>query len=187
MTENFIFTDYIEDLSLCDDIIKFHNESNRKGPGELGPGMIRNDLKISTDSALTDNKELTDRYLKQLKVVVDKYIEKYPFCDFYNPWDVSIPINIQHYKPGEGFYAWHTERASAKEYNAIRHMAFMTYLNDVTDQGGTEFYHQKYITQARKGLTLIWPVDWTHTHRGVVSPIQEKYIITGWFSFIDKK
>jgi len=37
--------------------------------------------------------------------------------------------------------------------------------------------------QPRKGLTLIWPADWTHHHRGVVSPTQEKYIITGWFSF----
>jgi len=60
----------------------------------------------------------------------------------------------------------------------------MTYLNDVTDEGGTEFFHQKLKVSPEKGLTLIWPVDWTHLHRGVPSPTQEKYIITGWFSFI---
>ena len=68
--------------------------------------------------------------------------------------------------------------------SAIRHLAFMTYLNDVQDEGGTEFYYQRLKSPARKGLTLIWPVDWTHLHRGVVSPTEEKYIITGWFSFL---
>ena len=56
----------------------------------------------------------------------------------------------------------------------------MTYLNDVTDAGGTEFCHQNLIVQPKKGLTLIWPADWTFTHRGVPSPTQEKIITTGW-------
>ena len=60
----------------------------------------------------------------------------------------------------------------------------MTYLNDVTDQGGTEFYNQKIITEPKKGLTLIWPADWTHTHRGIASPTQDKYIATGWLSYV---
>ena len=59
----------------------------------------------------------------------------------------------------------------------------MTYLNDV-DDGGTEFMHQNIITPAVKGLTLIWPADWTHAHRGVISKTKEKYIITGWFSYL---
>ena len=60
----------------------------------------------------------------------------------------------------------------------------MTYLNDVENEGETEFYHQKIKVKPQKGLTLIWPADWTHTHRGIASKIDEKYIITGWFSFI---
>lgn len=183
MTENFIFTDYFEDLSICDDIIKYHNETDRKGPGELGPSLVRPETKRSTDSSLTDNRELTGRYFQQLKIVMDKYIKMYPFCDFYNPWDISVPINIQHYKPGEGFYDWHTERGSANPATARRHMVFMTYLNDVTDGGETEFYHQQVKIQPRKGLTVIWPPDWTYTHRGITSPTQEKYIVTGWYVY----
>ena len=37
--------------------------------------------------------------------------------------------------------------------------------------------------QAKKGLTLVWPSDWTFMHRGVPSPTQEKRIMTGWFNF----
>jgi hypothetical protein len=39
--------------------------------------------------------------------------------------------------------------------------------------------------QPEKGLTVIWPADWTFTHRGIVSPTQDKWIVTGWFNFLD--
>ena len=63
----------------------------------------------------------------------------------------------------------------------------MTYLNDIEDGGETEFLYQKIKVKPRKGLTLIWPVDWTHTHRGIVSPSQEKTIITGWYEFFEEE
>jgi hypothetical protein len=59
----------------------------------------------------------------------------------------------------------------------------MTYLNDVTDHGETEFYYQNLKVTPQKGKTVIWPADWTHTHRGIVSPTQDKYIVTGWFDY----
>jgi hypothetical protein len=59
----------------------------------------------------------------------------------------------------------------------------MTYLNDVTDSGETEFLHQQLKIKPEKGLTLIWPADWMFTHRGVASLTQEKYIATGWFNY----
>jgi hypothetical protein len=54
-----------------------------------------------------------------------------------------------------------------------------------TLSGGTEFLHQELIVQPVKGKSLIWPVDWTHTHRGIPSPTQDKYILTGWFEFLE--
>jgi hypothetical protein len=62
----------------------------------------------------------------------------------------------------------------------------MTYLNDVNDQGETEFYHQNIKIKPEKGLTLIWPADWTHTHRGITSPSENKFIVTGWYNFYQK-
>ena len=104
--------------------------------------------------------------------------------DNYAPWGIKEGFNIQHYKPNEGYFSWHTERTSTISENCNRHLVFMAYLNDVDNQGETEFYHQKLKVKPRKGLTLIWPADWTHTHRVITSPIQEKYIITGWLSYI---
>ena len=57
----------------------------------------------------------------------------------------------------------------------------MLYLNTVTDKGGTEFPYQHIITPAIKGNLIIWPAEFTHPHRGVISPTQKKCIVTGWF------
>jgi hypothetical protein len=62
----------------------------------------------------------------------------------------------------------------------------MTYLNTVTDEGETEFYHQKIKIRPEKGLTLIWGSDWTFLHRGIPSKSQEKFIITGWFNYTNQ-
>ena len=67
-----------------------------------------------------------------------------------------------------------------------RKLVFMTYVNNV-ENGGTEFYYQDIKCPAKKGLTLIWPADWTHTHRGVVDESNEKMIITGWFNYEDNR
>jgi len=80
----------------------------------------------------------------------------------------------------EGFNYYHYERDDLS--TCSRNLVFMTYLNDVED-GGTQFKYQNLITPAKKGLTLIWPTDFTHTHRGVISQTKEKYIVTGWYTY----
>ena len=91
-----------------------------------------------------------------------------------------VDYNIQYYKKGGGYKVFHCERSYPSTSKRV--LVFMTYLNDVKD-GGTEFKYQKVITPAKKGLTLIWPTDWTHTHRGQISLLGNKYIVTGWFEF----
>jgi len=40
-------------------------------------------------------------------------------------------------------------------------------------------------SQATRNMaTVIWPADFTHTHRGIVSKTQEKYIATGWYNLV---
>jgi len=58
----------------------------------------------------------------------------------------------------------------------------MTFLNDVPN-GGTQFFYQELTIPAKKGLTIIWPAEWTHTHKGQITKEHEKMIFTGWLSF----
>lgn len=76
---------------------------------------------------------------------------------------------------------WHYERNSYVHDELSRVLVYMTYLNDV-DNAGTEWLYQNFKTEAKKGLSVIWPAEWTHTHKGIVSESQEKYIATGWLN-----
>jgi hypothetical protein len=185
--ETFIGQYYMEDLSICDLVLDvFNNEPNKK-PGCVGvEAKVKDDSKKSTDVHYdTHQLGILAPYIGELQKACDKYSADYEWCNKYSAWNIDEGVNIQHYKPNEGYFTWHTERTCYKYPIGARHLVFMTYLNDVTDGGETEFYYQKLKIQPRKGLTLIWPADWTHTHRGVTSPTQDKYIITGWFDYME--
>ena len=175
--------------NICDNVIKFYKQnSERQTPGYVGRvGNIDESMKkaseIYVDYDEFDNECLCD-YFKNLGEVVDLYLKKYMNANYTENFSITETAKIQYYKPSDGYYTWHMEN-NGKGSNRNRHLVFMTYLNDVTDGGGTEFEYQEMITPAKKGLTLIWPAGWTHTHRGQVSNTQEKYIVTGWYSFYD--
>jgi hypothetical protein len=182
--DNFISGYYGNNISYCNELIEIFKNSDEKEDGIVGTsGVVDRFIKDSVDLILTQ--EIFHEYLEKLLIPAkNEYIKKYPYCNEYNPWIVKEFANIQYYKPGAGYHVWHTERSGMQIPCSSRHLVFMTYLNDVTDAGETEWLHQKIKIKPEKGLTIIWPVDWTFTHRGIVSPTQEKYIVTGWFSFL---
>lgn len=181
--QNFIAGWYFDDLSICDELIEFHRLSDKKYPGMIGEGLDRS-KKTSTDVSL-DYQPLWLKYVNELQKVIDNYKKDYPWCDQFATWGITEVINIQHYASKEGYFSWHTERSSIVDPVVTRHLVFMTYLNDVTDQGETEWFHQKIKVQPKKGLTIIWPADWTFVHRGIPSNSQNKYIVTGWLNYLD--
>ncbi|MEQ1761229.1 MAG: 2OG-Fe(II) oxygenase [Vicinamibacterales bacterium] len=184
--QSFIGAWFIPELDVCDDLVAYFKNSEHVVAGQVGEGEVDLDIKDSRDLQI-DGDHFTDapvlKYLNNLRVVCQQYVEKYQASATLDAWGITERINIQHYAPGGGYKIWHCERWGKGMPAAARHLVFMTYLNDVEDAGGTEFLYQGVTVQPRKGLTLIWPSDWTHHHRGVVSPTEEKYIITGWFSF----
>jgi len=189
---NFIETFFLEDLEICDQLIKLHQQSKDKKPGRSSINgksfFLDPKIKDSTDVSITEyfaHSEIAN-YMYELNQLLKKYIEKYHFCNWYSPWSIIEPINIQHYKPTQAYHAWHTERTSNDPITASRHLVFMTYLNDINIGGETEFFYQQVKIKPKKGLTVFWPADWTFTHRGLPSENEEKYIITGWYNYFNK-
>jgi hypothetical protein len=184
--KSFIGAWYLPDVQVCDELIRFFKQSDKQHPGIIGEGIVDKNTKDSIDVIVPFaefERPVMRRYLNMLMVVVRAYVNKYERAGETGNWYITEAINIQYYQPGGGYPAWHTERTSNRIPFVNRHLVFMTYLNDVYDQGGTEFLYQKLTVRPKKGLSLIWPTDWTHTHRGIISPTEEKYIITGWFDF----
>ena len=168
---------------VCDSVVDVLNsEQDKLVDGECGGGL-NPEMKKCKELYVPPNEfEKISEYLENLSVCLNSYKERYPFCDQVGTYSLKDNnIKIQHYMPGDGFYKWHMENVG-KNDSLYRHLVFMTYLNTL-DDAGTEFYYQKTTTPCEKGLTIIWPATWTHTHRGVTNHEGEKSIITGWFSF----
>lgn len=182
---SFIGAWYLEDTTICDDLIKFFEESEQfQEPGRVvyeSGAEVNKSVKNSIDIGLSPGFKVSDRYVVELQKVLDAYTSKYPESDTVPYYGIE-KINLQKYPLGGGYLDFHFERNCNE--NSKRHLVFMTYLNDITDEGGTEFKYQELVVTPKKGLTLIWPVDWTHTHRGIPSQSQVKYIATGWFKFL---
>lgn len=182
--DSFIDGDYIS-KDLCDELVDYFNYNKKYViQGHFGGGQVDNSVKESFDLGIGANNldTIIGEYRKALQVCLEKYLKKYEYANDCNFFTVRETYIIQKYPIGGGFKRWHFENTGNGE-SVSRHLVFMTYLNDVED-GGTEFLFQKVKTKAEKGLTLIWPAAWTHTHRGIVSTTKEKMIITGWFNFI---
>ncbi len=177
----------IEDTALMDAIVKFFDERNNlHSVGKLVGGRIDRNVKDSLDISINP-KDIKDK--KEYKIFVDyfnylmncykKYQEDFPALEHFYQLHMGT-FNIQKYLLGGHFKKPHFERQDLATSHRL--FAWMTYLNDVPSGGGeTEFFYQKLKIKPEKGKTLIWPADWTHTHCGLPTTKEEKYILTGWF------
>tara|TARA_Y100000996_G_scaffold345112_1_gene282970 strand:+ start:680 stop:1300 length:621 start_codon:yes stop_codon:yes gene_type:complete len=180
--ENFIMQFELDliDSKICDDLIEYHKDNtDYKSKGET---LYKNDKK-SKDVHVGGNCQhpVIQKYMRYIIECTMAYKMRYDYA--LHELNLAEGFNIQYYPPEWGFPKWHNERSMQLTHQ--RALVFMTYLNDVEDGGGTEFKYQKLRFNAKKGTTLIWPPDFTHTHRGVISPTQEKYISTGWLIHCD--
>ncbi len=176
------------DEKICDDIIKYFKDNSHLtfngSVGSLKQEGFYQDKKVKESKEMLVQPNRWDipfkRYRESLQKCLLKYIDKYYVVNQLDKFDIREDINIQYYKKNQGYKTWHYENDGFQNRQK-RVLVFMTYLNNVED-GGTEFHFQNTTTPAKKGLTLIWPAYFTHTHRGQISKTKEKYIITGWYS-----
>jgi len=185
--ESFIGGWYIDE-KICDDIIKHFNENKKYVTlGKSGNNEVIVDRKMSFDLQVTyeiNQKYPFNEYCKYLTEIIKNYERKYEALKHIDNYGLICDYNIQYYKPNGGYKIWHCENDSYKNMNRV--LVFMTYLNNVPN-GGTKFMYQNLISPAIKGLTLIWPSSFTHTHMGQITKINEKYIVTGWLNYLPKE
>ena len=178
--ENFIKI-YKVNESLCDDLIKYHKDNSEyKMEGVCGNGNIDKNIKESID-VIFFNQSKNETILNFFNVLSQCLFDYTNQLEIPYKLITDITNIIQYYPPNGGFKVYHSE-SECVAYTK-RKLVYMLYLNNVSD-GGTEFKHQQLKLNAIKGDLIIWPADFTHTHRGIVSKTNEKYIVTGWFNIV---
>jgi hypothetical protein len=119
--------------------------------------------------------------MDNLNKYYQEYIEQWPILKSFLSSVHIGPFNIQKYDDQGHFNTLHAERTALDTQHRV--LAWMTYLNDVSAGGQTEFPYFDLKITPEKGKTLIWPGEWTHAHRGCIVKKGPKYIITGWMHF----
>jgi hypothetical protein len=177
--ETFIRSYNLKNIDLCDKFIEYHkNNFEYKGDGHTYSGLDKK-VKNSIDVTFFNNNKniFIQEYFKEISNFITDYMNYFGISGYLKTNEAGT--NIQYYPAKEGgFFRYHYERGSLQDTN--RQVVFMTYLNDIEEGGETEFLFQKIKVKPKKGLTVLWPSDFTHTHRGLPCNF-EKWIVTGWF------
>ena len=186
---NFIGCWNLKDENLCKNIINFfekNKQSHVKGVlgkvGEVDESRKKSiDMNILPKDLNKDEFKCLKDYMYKLFDCYQDYKEIWPFLNETFPV-VDVPsFNIQKYEKGGHFGAMHCERDGIAFMHRV--FAWMTYLNNVEDGGETYFEHFDLKIKPETGKTLIWPAEWTHSHRGEILKSDLKYIVTGWMIF----
>ena len=174
----------------CDELINYF-ESNplQQVSGNIGlDGEFviardhKNSIEMNLDMHLPSNPLFTS-----IEIILGQnlleYQKLYPYTKHLEHYSIFKRANIQKYYPTGGYLTEHNEHAHNITDSNSRVLAWMFYLNDVTDKGGTRFPRHNLTLKARAGDLYIWPAYFTHSHHGIASPTQVKYIATGWVNF----
>ena len=113
--------------------------------------LFSTDLKYFKSIQIIEGKTIFDRY-NSLANIIKNHIDS-QYQDF-----ISYPVNEGNKIEFQGKIA-----------NETPHI-----LDEL--QGNDSIKYQNIKTKAKKGLTLIWPSDFTHTHKGEISNKKHKYI-----------
>ena len=144
----------------------------------------RKDKCLATEDFMLDHNcgyEYMRQYNEITGACVLHYINEYEAVIHYRYQQVYL--NVQRTKPSEGFHAFHCETGSLGTNRRV--LATMMFLNDDFEGGETEFLYQNERVKAKRGMMLLWPAGFTHTHRGNPVLSGEKYISTSWLENVN--
>ena len=178
---------------VCEKMIEhFEKVKQLPGIGEFGGANNsnrRNDeagffesITLHNDPGLRPVAKNIDDFNQGLQSCFDKYTSSYALHQTL-PALTSKVVKIHKVKPHEGYHAFHPEVGGMDSLD--RCLVWLCYLNNVEEGGETEFLYQGIKVQPEQGKMILWPAQWTHTHRG--NPIYNglKYYATGWFMFLE--
>jgi len=171
------------DPKTCENIIQQFRHDDRKSQGITTSGYINNELKKSTDLAISDldEWEKTDSILfRSLEENLEEYAVRTNEIIGRPLWSDKIKdtgYNVKRYRAGD-YFNWHVDSQTYQD-GWTRTIACIWYLNEVEEGGETEFaFGHKIVPET--GKLILFPATWNFPHRGL-SPIQgNKYIITSF-------
>jgi hypothetical protein len=135
---------------------------------------ISNTPKYELD--LNSSHRIVESVLPKITPCVNDYLETYSLLN--RSRFLLYDCKLKKIPPGGGFHTWHYESSSLTSTGRI--FVVQLYLNDDFEGGETEFLYQNKREKAKRGDVIIFPTNFTHTHRGNAPIGGTKYLLTSW-------
>ena len=163
----------------CDDMIQYF-ESNEQlhQKGFQGENGRLENTEISLDVFRINLIDKIDEGLSYYK-------KQYPLISTnIGPWQIFKTCQLMKYTSGQSYSIEHCEHGVSSDKEGFKRViAWQINLNTIEDFGGTWFSHFDHTITPIQGSLSFWPAAWTHMHKGLVAPKEDKYIITGWYNY----
>lgn len=183
----------------CDDIIRLYSGLQDRY-GDENPSK---DPSVSNNWNSVNHRKDKSRFFQDIRVnysEADKR-ENYRLCElFFNAINLATDeyldmvgqglgdltpdsMKIHYNEKGSHFSSWHYEYSGKDERYKSRVLVYAINLTDYAEgdeHSGTEFLYQGVLVPPKKGQLLMFPADFTHTHRGNPNYVADRYFATGW-------
>lgn len=186
--DGFIATfDNVFDNAWLDDLTKYYHTFNNLGAlqGKYRPKHLRDDEQLYLLDPIRIHEvhpHYAQYFFKILKEqIVPAYMDKFSILQAREY--TTKQLKMKRIEEGGGYHEWHYESLGN---DTTRKLVVQLYMNTIDEGGETEFLYQKKRVNARKNRLLVWPADWTHTHRGNTPLNGDKYILTTWLEEVVK-
>lgn len=191
--------DYALEDDFCQHVIRKFKDDTNTYKGICGEERNVNPIKDSTDLCIDRFdywREEANIFRASLRTSLQEYVNHIqshivlPTYDHNSEPDyaqirachgniIDYGFQIQETKP-LGCYDWHDDGSFVWEKKHERVLTYIYYLNDIWEDGCTEFMNG-FKVPPRSGRLVIFPATWTYMHRGgILHGSQNKYISTGW-------
>ena len=176
---DFIYKEEAISKTDCENLINYFEENiNLAKKGSAGVKNLNNleiNIKLNKPSDFNNLGKTLDNALLN-------YVKNFPLFKKLHPFRLYRSFQLCRFLPGNHYSNIHCENDGNSKY-LNRVLAWMVYLNDIKNGGGTEFIHQNITLTPKAGNLYIWPAGPTHMHKGVVALNEKKYFLTGWYVF----
>ena len=89
-------------------------------------------------------------------------------------------FTFSHPLQSDGHHEYHADSGNEKRGDPVRVLAFLFYLNDVTEGGETVFLNQAVSIAPRCGRVALFPTAFTHVHAGRRPVSGRKYVVANY-------
>ena len=169
-----------EQCSQLIELFEMHPEDQQAGVAGTNGGMVKPDVKQSTDTMIRQQPHWQDADAMLFNSLVaglealKKEVYYFSNADF-----GDAGYQIQRTNPGQ-FYRWHIDTDMYMRDRRV--LSVLWYLNTLEEgQGGrTRFLNQDLAITPEAGTLVFFPPYHTHTHQGEALKYGQKYIAITW-------